>query len=250
MGGRWTDDDGTHERHTDINRLTRHTASGLPHILSGRTHHSGHVPPVAPPSTPRCQETNNSTTTQTGDRGERVRLEQACSASSNLVAGRKAWTRPCVGTCDVYRAAEPGPDPKTPSDLVLEEYVLSLSLLVRCCSCRSLVHTRARRPLGPRTSHLELRTQLSQIRPTRVERRPGPPQLLRRSVARRAKATPMAGRPSRVATDSPGAPPAPYQSFLYPVWGMTSCVGHDYCSGGCRSLFRSENVPFGKKLRA
>ena len=101
MGGRKTDDDDTHERHTDTNKLTRHTASGLPHILSGRTHHSGHVPPVAPPSTPRCQETNNSTTTQTGDRGERVRLEQACSASSNLVASRKAWTRPCVGSCEV-----------------------------------------------------------------------------------------------------------------------------------------------------
>ena len=97
MGGRKTDDDDTHERHTDTNKLTRHTASGLPHILSGRTHHSGHVPPVAPPSTPRCQETNNSTTTQTGDRGERVRLEQACSASSNLAAG-EAGTRPCVGS--------------------------------------------------------------------------------------------------------------------------------------------------------
>ena len=101
MGGRETDDDDTHERHKDTNRLTRHTTSWLPHILSGRTHHSGHVPPVAPPSTPRCQETNNSTTTQTGDRGERVRLEQACSASSNLVAGRKARTRPCVGSCEV-----------------------------------------------------------------------------------------------------------------------------------------------------
>ena len=42
-----------------------------------------------------------SVTTQTGDRGERVRLEQACSASSNLVAGRKAWTRPCVGSSEV-----------------------------------------------------------------------------------------------------------------------------------------------------
>ena len=27
MGGRWTDDDDTHERHTDTNKLTRHTAS-------------------------------------------------------------------------------------------------------------------------------------------------------------------------------------------------------------------------------
>ena len=26
MGGRWTDDDDTHERHTDTNKLTRHTA--------------------------------------------------------------------------------------------------------------------------------------------------------------------------------------------------------------------------------
>ena len=28
MGGRWTDDDDTHKRHTDTNKLTRHTASG------------------------------------------------------------------------------------------------------------------------------------------------------------------------------------------------------------------------------
>ena len=43
MDGRETDDDDTLERHTDTNKLTGHTASGLPHILSGRTHHSGHV---------------------------------------------------------------------------------------------------------------------------------------------------------------------------------------------------------------
>ena len=30
MGGRETDDDDTHERHTDTNKLTRHTASWLP----------------------------------------------------------------------------------------------------------------------------------------------------------------------------------------------------------------------------
>ena len=36
MGGRWTDDDDTHERLTDTNRLTRHTASWLPHTLSWR----------------------------------------------------------------------------------------------------------------------------------------------------------------------------------------------------------------------
>ena len=40
-------DDDTHERHTDTNKLTRHTASGLPHILSGRTHHSGNGGPIS-----------------------------------------------------------------------------------------------------------------------------------------------------------------------------------------------------------
>ena len=37
MGGRETGDDGTHERHTDTNKLTRRTASWLPHTLSWRT---------------------------------------------------------------------------------------------------------------------------------------------------------------------------------------------------------------------
>ena len=55
MGGRWTDDDDTHERHTDTNKLTRHTASGLPHTLSWRTHNSGPHSSCRPPST-RCQE--------------------------------------------------------------------------------------------------------------------------------------------------------------------------------------------------
>ena len=38
IGGRETDDDDTHERHTDTNKLTRHTASGLPHtqIIPGK----------------------------------------------------------------------------------------------------------------------------------------------------------------------------------------------------------------------
>ena len=49
MGGRWTDDDGTHERHTDTNRLTRHTASWLPHTLSWRTHDSRPHLPCRPP---------------------------------------------------------------------------------------------------------------------------------------------------------------------------------------------------------
>ena len=68
MGGRWTDDDDTHERHIDTNKLTRHTASGLPHTLSGRTHHSGPRPPCRPPSTHGAKGSNNSTQTQAGDR--------------------------------------------------------------------------------------------------------------------------------------------------------------------------------------
>ena len=58
MGGRWTDDDDTHERHTDTNKLTRHTASWLPHTLSRRTHNSGPHPPCRPPqhsTVPRAQ---------------------------------------------------------------------------------------------------------------------------------------------------------------------------------------------------
>ena len=49
MGGRGTDDDDTHERHTDTNKLTRHTASWLPHTLSWRTHNSRPHPPCRPP---------------------------------------------------------------------------------------------------------------------------------------------------------------------------------------------------------
>ena len=51
-------DDDTHERHTDTNRLTRHTASWLPHTLSRRTHNSGPHPPCRPPqhsTVPRAQ---------------------------------------------------------------------------------------------------------------------------------------------------------------------------------------------------
>ena len=33
MGGRWTDDDDTHERHTDTNKLTRHTLAKTPHFF-------------------------------------------------------------------------------------------------------------------------------------------------------------------------------------------------------------------------
>ena len=62
MGGRGTDDDDTHERHTDTNKLTRHTASWLPHTLSWRTHNSGPRPPCHPPQhtpVPRVQTKHN-----------------------------------------------------------------------------------------------------------------------------------------------------------------------------------------------
>ena len=98
MGGRGTDDDDTHERHTDTNRLTRHTASWLPHTLSWRTHNSRPRTPCRPqPSRRRNKQGHNNTT---DDRGERVRLEQSCSSSSNLRRPR-GRTRPCVGSCEV-----------------------------------------------------------------------------------------------------------------------------------------------------
>ena len=63
MGGRGTDDDDTHERHTDTNRLTRHTASWLPHTLSWRTHNSGPHSPYRPPQHSQVpRETNKGTT--------------------------------------------------------------------------------------------------------------------------------------------------------------------------------------------
>ena len=62
MGGRGTDDDDTHERHTDTNKLTRHTASWLPHTLSSRTHNSRpRIPPVVSPSQV-AEGTNRGTT--------------------------------------------------------------------------------------------------------------------------------------------------------------------------------------------
>ncbi len=63
MGGRGTDDDDTHERHTDTNKLTRHTASWLPHTLSWRTHNSRPHPPCRPPQHSKVpRETNKGTT--------------------------------------------------------------------------------------------------------------------------------------------------------------------------------------------
>ena len=59
MGGRWTDDDDTHERHTDTNRLTRHTDSQL---AATHTHITqGHILPVAPPSTHGAKDTYKGT---------------------------------------------------------------------------------------------------------------------------------------------------------------------------------------------
>ena len=79
MGGRWTDDDDTHERHTDTNRLTRHTAIWLPHTLSRRTHNSGPHPPCRPPqhsTVPRVQ-----TRAQRHNR----RQEVTCEARAGLL---------------------------------------------------------------------------------------------------------------------------------------------------------------------
>ena len=79
MGGRWTDDDDTHERHTDTNRLTRHTASWLPHTLSWRTHNSRPHPPCRPPqhsTVPRVQ-----TRAQRHNR----RQEVTCEARAGLL---------------------------------------------------------------------------------------------------------------------------------------------------------------------
>ena len=92
----------THERHTDTNRLTRHTASWLPHTLSWRTHNSGPHSPCRPPqhSLPQVPREQTRAQQTTDNRGERVRLEQACSASSNLRRPR-GRTRPCVGSCEV-----------------------------------------------------------------------------------------------------------------------------------------------------
>ena len=100
MGGRGTDDDDTHERHTDTNRLTRHTASWLPHTLSWRTHNSGPHSPCRPPQHSQVPREQTRAQQTTDNRGERVRLEQACSASSNLRRPR-GRTRPCVGSCEV-----------------------------------------------------------------------------------------------------------------------------------------------------
>ena len=86
MGGRWTDDDDTHERHTDTNKLTRHTASGLPHILSGRTHHSGHAPPVTPPGLSAFISWSRASLRSF----ERWRLRPRCFASSRARAASAA----------------------------------------------------------------------------------------------------------------------------------------------------------------
>jgi len=63
MGGRGTDDDDTHEQHTDTNRLTRHTASWLPHTLSWRTHNSGPHPSCRPPQHSNVPKQGHNNTT-------------------------------------------------------------------------------------------------------------------------------------------------------------------------------------------
>ena len=96
MGGRWTDDDDTHERHTDTNKLTRHTASWLPHTLSWRTHNSRPHPPCRPPQHSKVpRETNKGTT---NNRRQEVTCEAraACSTSSNL-SGRRGTDETVCG---------------------------------------------------------------------------------------------------------------------------------------------------------
>ena len=69
MDGRETDDDDTLEveRHTDTNKLTGHTASwAATHPEWAYTSLKATFP-LPPPQHPRCQGTNNSKRTQTGD---------------------------------------------------------------------------------------------------------------------------------------------------------------------------------------
>ena len=79
MGGRWTDDDDTHERHTDTNKLTRHTASWLPHTLSWRTHNSRPHPPCRPPQHPTVPRV------QTRAQRHNRRQEVTCEARAGLL---------------------------------------------------------------------------------------------------------------------------------------------------------------------
>ena len=101
---RWVVVIGVHPRREELPKgFFSPGASCEPHGLRWRAvgGHDFWAVTVCAVATKNSLEKKSSTTTQTGDRGERVRLEQACSASSNLVAGRKAWTRPCVGSCEV-----------------------------------------------------------------------------------------------------------------------------------------------------
>ena len=59
-----------------------------------------HKPYSPPPALQGAKGTNKGTINTTDDRGERVRLEQSCSSSSNLRRPR-GRTRPCVGSCEV-----------------------------------------------------------------------------------------------------------------------------------------------------
>ena len=80
VGGRGTDeDDDTHERHTDTNKLTRHTASWLPHTLSRRTHNSRPHPPCRPPQHPTVPRV------QTRAQRHNRRQEVTCEARAGLL---------------------------------------------------------------------------------------------------------------------------------------------------------------------
>ena len=69
MDGRETDDDDTLERHTDTNKLTRHSASWAATHPEWTYTSLKATFPLPPPQHSRCQGTNNSKQTQTGDKG-------------------------------------------------------------------------------------------------------------------------------------------------------------------------------------
>ena len=65
MGGRGTDDDDTHEQHTDTNKLTRHTASvAATHPESAYTYLKAAPLLSPPPALQGAKGTHKGTTTQ------------------------------------------------------------------------------------------------------------------------------------------------------------------------------------------
>jgi len=110
MGGRETDaGQMTATRSSDTQT---HTSSQDTHVIQLGCHTPrvgvhitlGHVPrpPCRPPQHPRCQGLKQQHTNTDRRQGVTCEARADCSASSNL-AGRRARTRPCVGSCEVSR---------------------------------------------------------------------------------------------------------------------------------------------------